>query len=148
TSMRTEAMDAVSTWAKPSVMDRVDGRYRGSIKRDADELRKQTAEVFTHLLTDRELTVRRSAAKAIGKLRIRQAVDQLAAGLKDREASMRIECLKALVALEAPQQEQAIKLALADREKSVRVAGLNLLENMAIPKSVMVELLTNVIATK
>src|SRR5690606_6923414 len=92
--------------------------------------------------------VRRSAAKAIGKLRIRQAVDQLAAGLKDREASMRIECLKALVALEAPQQEQAIKLALADREKSVRVAGLNLLENMAIPKSVMVELLTNVIATK
>lgn len=148
TSMRTEAMDAVSTWAKPSVMDRVDGRYRGSIKRDADELRKQTAEVFTHLLTDRELTVRRSAAKAIGKLRIRQAVDQLAAGLKDREASMRIECLKALVALEAPQQEQAIKLALADREKSVRVAGLDLLENMAIPKSVMVELLTNVIATK
>jgi len=148
-SMRTEALDAISTWAKPSVVDRVDGRYRGPIERDVNELREQTAAIFTQLLTDRELNVRLSAAKAIGKLQIRDAADKLAASLRqDREASMRVACLKALVALEAPQQEQAIKWALADREKSVRVAGLDLLENMTIPKPVMVDLLNNVIATQ
>ncbi|GGC23893.1 glucose dehydrogenase [Parapedobacter defluvii] len=148
-TMRKEALDAISTWAKPSVVDRVDGRYRGPIERDMNALREQTADVFTRLLTDAELSVKLSAAKAIGKLQIRQAADELAAGLQqDREASMRVECLKALVALEAPQQEQAIKWALADREKAVRVAGLDLLENMTISKPVMVDLLTNVIATK
>ena len=32
--MRVEAIDALSTWTKPSVLDRVDGRFRGEITRD------------------------------------------------------------------------------------------------------------------
>src|SRR5690606_23484661 len=114
------------------------------VERNVDELKKQTANIFVDLLTDPELNVRLSAAKAIGKLQIPQAADKLTSRLQhDREAAMRVECLKALVALEVPQQEQAIKLALADRDKSVRIAGLDLLENMTIPKPVMVDLLTN-----
>ena len=38
--LRAEAIDALSTWAKPSVVDRVDGRYRGVIQRDATALKK------------------------------------------------------------------------------------------------------------
>ncbi|HRO71826.1 MAG TPA: HEAT repeat domain-containing protein, partial [Chitinophagaceae bacterium] len=33
-NMRTEAIHTLSTWAKPSVVDRVDGRYRGVVERD------------------------------------------------------------------------------------------------------------------
>ena len=34
--MRAEALSAaLSAWANPSELDRVDGRYRGKIKRDA-----------------------------------------------------------------------------------------------------------------
>src|SRR5690606_8692106 len=33
-AMRTEALHALGTWAKPSVVDRVDGRYRGVIERE------------------------------------------------------------------------------------------------------------------
>ena len=33
-AMRAEALAALSTWAKPSELDRVDGRYRGKIERD------------------------------------------------------------------------------------------------------------------
>src|SRR5690606_2952258 len=36
----------------------------------------------------------------------------------------------------------------SDRDQSVRVAGLDLLENTTLPKSVMADLLTQVIATK
>ncbi|MGV3763634.1 DUF7133 domain-containing protein [Parapedobacter sp.] len=147
--MRAEALAALSTWAKPSVVDRVDGRYRGRIERDADALKSHTATAYIDLLTDRELAVRLGAAKAIHKLGIQQAAPALLVGLKgDRETAMRVECLSALVALEAPQQEEAIKFALADREKPLRVAALDLLENMAIPKPVMVDLLADVINTK
>lgn len=147
--MRAEALAALSTWARPSVVDRVDGRYRGAIARDIDALRRQSASVYISLLTDKELNVRLSAAEAINKLAIEQAASALLAGLKgDKEPTMRVECLSALAALEAPQQEEAIKLALADNEKSVRIAALDLLENMAIPRPVMVDLLADVIDTK
>ncbi|MEC3881856.1 HEAT repeat domain-containing protein [Parapedobacter sp. 10938] len=147
--MRAEALAALSTWAKPSLVDRVDGRYRGVMERDVDALKSQTASTYIHLLTDKDLAVRLSAAKAIHKLGIQQAAPALLAGLKgDKETAMRVECLSALVALETTQQEEAIKFALADREKSLRVAALDLLENMAIPKPVMVDLLADVIDTK
>ena len=32
--VRAEALATIGTWANPSVMDRVDGRYRGKIERD------------------------------------------------------------------------------------------------------------------
>lgn len=147
--MRAEALATLSTWAKPSVVDRVDGRYRGTIERDVDALKNQTANTYIDLLTDRELTVRLSAAKAANKLHIQQAAPVLLTSLKaDKETAMRVECLSALVALEAPQQEEAIKFALADPEKSLRVAALDLLENMAIAKPVMVDLLADVVNTK
>ena len=147
--MRAEALAALSTWAKPSVVDRVDGRYRGTIERDADALKSQTAAAYIELLTDRELAVRLSAAKSIHKLTIKRAAPALLASLKgDKETAMRVECLSALVALEAPQQEEAIKFALSDLDKSLRVAALDLLENMAIAKPVMVDLLADVIQTK
>ena len=148
-AMRAEALAALSSWASPSVVDRVDGRYRGVIERDINVLRSQTATSYIKLLADREPSVRLSAAKAIRKLTVSQAAPALLAGLKeDKEIDVRVECLSALVALKAPQQEEAIKFALADNEKQVRVAALDLLENMAIPEPVMVDLLANVIDTK
>lgn len=147
--MRAEAIDALSVWAKPSVLDRVDGRLRGPLERDAAPMILTSVDAFTGLLKNKELPVRISAAKAINKLKIKQAAPQLLAVLKtDGEAEMRVEALKALVALQDPLVEQGIRHALSDKEKTVRVAGLDLLEKMSIPKPVMVSLLTDVIATK
>jgi len=149
TAMRTEAMDAISTWARPSVVDRVDGRYRGAVQRDVELPKKLAGNFFIDQLSDREVEVRLSAAKAIGKLNITEAASPLGTvQSRDPHAPVRIECLKALVALNVPQQEQAIKSALADRDKSVRVAGLDLLERMSIPKPVMIDLLNDVIAKR
>ena len=148
-AMRAEAIDALSVWAKPSVLDRVDGRLRGEIKRDAAPLVNVSANALTGLLKNKDLPVRLSAAKAISKLNIKQAAPALLAALKtDREPAMRVEVLQALVNLQDPAAEQAIKLAIADKEKTVRVAGLDLLEKMNIPKELMVTLLTDVISSK
>lgn len=147
--MRAEAIDAISVWAKPSVLDRVDGRLRGAIERDPALLTTKSADVLTALLKAKELPVRISAAKAIHKLKIASAAAQLLTVLKnDKEPDMRVQSLQALVALQAEQMEEAIRFALSDKEKTVRVAGLDLLEKMNIPKEIMVDLLVNVIETK
>lgn len=148
-AMRAEAVDAISVWAKPSILDRVDGRLRGKIERDPALLVNKSADVLTALLKSGELPVRISAAKAVRKLGIKQAAGTLLAVLKsDREAKMREESLITLVKLQVPESEQAIRHALSDKEKTVRVAGLDLLANMKIPEDVMVNLLMEVIASK
>lgn len=148
-AMRAEAIDAISVWAKPSVLDRVDGRLRGPVTRDAAPVISQSAPALTALVKNREMPVRMSAVKAISKLHIKNASAPLLSVLKnDKEPEIRVEALKALVALQDPQVEQAIRYAMADKEKTVRVAGLDLMEKMNIPKEVMANLLADVIATK
>jgi HEAT repeat protein len=71
--MRAEAIDALSTWAKPSVVDRVDGRYRGLIQRDPVPLQNKAGSVLLGLLNDKDSSVRISAVKAVNRLKIREA---------------------------------------------------------------------------
>ncbi len=144
--MRAEAIDALSTWAKPSVLDRVDGRYRGLIERNPSELIEVGTAPLIRLSSHREKDLRLSAVKAMGKLRIEEASPQLFARLKnDRAPEVRIQALQALAAMEDEQIDQAIEQALSDREKSVRVAGLDLLNKTDLPNDFMVSLLSEVI---
>ncbi|MBC7850718.1 MAG: HEAT repeat domain-containing protein [Chitinophagaceae bacterium] len=148
-AMRAEAIDALSTWDNPSVVDRVDGRYRGAIQRDAGILKQKVADAFIGLLPNKELAVRLSAVKAIKTLDLRQGASALMTVLKgDKNPAMRSEALSALVAIQDAQITQAIQLALADKEKSVRVTGLNLLAKLPISQDLMVKLLTDVINTR
>ncbi|MBC7826883.1 MAG: HEAT repeat domain-containing protein [Chitinophagaceae bacterium] len=147
--MRAEAIDALSIWSKPSVLDRVDGRYRGPIERDAAIVKSKATETIVQLLKSKDSAVRISAVKASSKLGIKQGAAQLLVMLKaDKEPEIRVESLKSLVALNDQSVAQAIRQALSDRDKTVRVAGLNLLQKMDIPKDLMVDLLSDVINTK
>jgi len=148
-AMRAEAIAALSTWATPSVVDRVDGRYRGVIVRDSAGVRSQSADALVKLTSNKDLAIRLAAVKAIGKLRIEQASDPLFARLKgDNQADVRSEALKAMVRIQSPKISDAIKVALADKDKTVRVTGLDLLEKLSISKELMVSLLADVIKTK
>jgi quinoprotein glucose dehydrogenase len=147
--LRVEAVDALGTWAKPSVLDRVDGRYRGVIERDATMVKNKTSESLIQLLNNKDAAVRFSAVKAVSKLKISQGSSVLMALLKnDKDPSVRSEALKTLVSLDDPQVSDAIKTAIADKDKSVRVTGIDLIAKMNIPKELMVSLLSDVINTK
>lgn len=148
-AMRAEAIDALSTWPKPSVLDRVDGRYRGVIQRDASIVKNKAAAGLITLLQSKEVSVRISAIKAIPKLGIREGATPLLTLLKsDPQAAVRVEALKALYALNDEQIGEAIKYAVADKDKTVRIAGIGLISKMNITKDLMVSLLSNVINTK
>lgn len=147
--MRAEAIDALSVWAHPSVLDRVDGRYRGEVKRDSVALRSKLAEPLLGLLKSPELPVRLSAAQAVAGLDVKQAAPILLAQVKnDPMPEMRIQALTTLVDLKDPQVGQAVSMALADKERKVRVEGLKLLRKSTISQELMVSLLQQVIATK
>jgi HEAT repeat protein len=147
--MKAEAIAALSTWPKPSVVDRVDGRYRGIIQRDANEVRSATGDALTQLLNARDSIVRANAVIAVSKLKITQAAPALMAILKnDKEPSIRAEALKALAHLENPHIDEAIKVAMADKTKMVRVAGIDLIPKLKISKELMASLLSGVINTK
>lgn len=147
--MRAEAVDVLSVWSKPSVLDRVDGRFRGPVERDPAIIRSKATDALLGLLKDKMLPVRVSAIRATAALDLKTASTPLMAIVKtDKEPDARVEALGALVKISDPQVGDAVSHALTDKEKKVRVAGLDLLEKMNIPKELMVKLLTDVIATK
>ena len=147
--MRAEAIDALSTWAKPSVLDRVDGRFRGDIKRDASLVKNKISDALIRLLNNKETTVRLSAVKAVSKLDVTKGNATLLALLKnDKNPEVKVEALKALASMQDQFIGQAIQIALTGNDKSVRVAGIDLIGKMNIPKPLMVTLLSDVINTK
>lgn len=147
--MRVEAIDALSTWAKPSVLDRVDGRFRGEVTRAPAAVKSQATAMLVQLAENNEMALRLSAVKAIGKLNIHEASAPLFARLKtDQEPEVRAEALKALAVMEDDHIGEAIKQAFSDKEKSVRVVALDLLPKTDMPEDVMVTLLSDVINTR
>ncbi|MBZ5858319.1 HEAT repeat domain-containing protein [Flavihumibacter profundi] len=148
-NMRLEAISTLSTWAKPSVLDRVDGRLRGAVTRDAAPVKAKAGPVLMKLLASKDGQIRLGAAKAISKLQISGSEKLLLGLLKtDPQPAVRKEALEALANLQYDQIGMAIKQALSDKEKIVRVAGIDLLGRSKVPADLMVSLLANVINTK
>lgn len=147
--MRVEAIDALSTWAKPSVLDRVDGRFRGEVTRDPGPVRERAGEPLMRLMSHNDASIRLSAVKATGKLKISEGSQPLFTRLRsDADPRVRAEALQALAFMEDAKTDEAIKQALADKEKSVRVVALDLLAKTNMPEDVMLSLLSDVINTR
>lgn len=147
--MRAEAIETISTWPKPSVVDRVDGRYRGVIERNLAATVGKVADPLIRSLNSKDSIVRASAIKAISKLDIKKGSAPLMGILKsDLQPAIRVEVLKALAFMKDEQIGLAIEQALSDKDKIVRIAGIGLLGKMDIPKDMMVSLLTGVINKK
>lgn len=148
-AMRAEAVAALSTWIKPSVVDRVDGRYRGEIKRSENDLSASASSALVQLASDKVAQVRLASVKALGKLRIKQASPALLGRLQnDNDPSVREAAVRSLADIADPTIAAAIKIALDDNVKNVRVAALDLLPKMNLSNDLMVSLLTKVINTK
>lgn len=147
-AMRAEALAALSTWAKPSVLDRVDGRYRGEIVRDLAPVQTKAAMLMP-LMTDKEESVRVAMARAAGKLQLKQGAGDLMTRLKtDPSVEVKVASLYSLAKVKAGDMASAIQVALADHEKPVRVAALDLLGTTKLDPALMVQLLMEVITSR
>jgi quinoprotein glucose dehydrogenase len=144
--LRQEAIEALGTWAKPSVLDRVDGRYRGEVTRDVALVRAAAGDALIGLLSSNQLSLKLGAIKAIGKLGITEPEDRLLAMLSGGNSpEIKNAALQALATMQSDKTPKAIEKAIADADKSVRVGGLNLLDQLDMDKLLKVNLLIDII---
>jgi quinoprotein glucose dehydrogenase len=147
--LRVEAVAAMSTWAKPSTLDRVDGRLRGPVQRDLAMVKAKVEPVLLKLLGSKNAQVRLGAVNAVSKLQISSMNNQLMGLLKaDPDADVRRQSLVALAELKYDQIGQAIKQSLSDKEKSVRIKGIDLLGKSSVSADLMMSMLDDVINHK
>lgn len=145
-ALKTEALAAMGTWAKPSLLDRVDGRHRGEVSRDPALIRDQVKPVLIAQINTKEESLRLESVKAAGKLGMRDLSDLLLSKLKsDPSDLVKIQSLNSLRTLNAPSLGEAITQAMGDNSQSVRVAGLALVAETSLPKDQKVALLTDII---
>ena len=148
-TLKAEAIATMGSWAKPSVLDRVDGRNRGEIERDLGPIQTSVSSDLIASLRDSNEEVRVAGAKAIGKLKISGAESRLVGLLKnDRSENVRVAALRALADANPDQISEPIKIAMDDQSRAVRVVGLDLLTKTDIPQDLMVDLLQDVIQNK
>jgi len=147
--LKAEAIAALGTWAKPSVLDRVDGRNRGEVERDLASVQKSTATTFISALDDKDEQVRIAAIQAIGRLKLSDAEAQLTRLLKsDPLPPVRVEAILALSKTNPENISAPIEIAMKDQSKAVRVVGLDLLTKTDVPQEMMVNLLKDVIQNR
>ncbi|MDT0689588.1 HEAT repeat domain-containing protein [Salegentibacter sp. F188] len=145
-AMKAEAVQALSTWAKPSVLDRVDGRYRGVTERNPSLIKKEAAEPLIKLLGHSDKSLRISAVQAIAKLNIKKGSSHLFDLLqKDGEPDVRVAALTALAMMQEENLDKAIQQAISDSEKSVRIKGLELLATQEVSEELTASLLAEII---
>ncbi|MEN7551542.1 HEAT repeat domain-containing protein [Rapidithrix thailandica] len=133
--LRAEALATLGTWANPSVLDRVDGRYRGEIQRDPASVKTKVGEQVVSFLQSKEPEVLIATAKMLANLQLDQYNDQLAAMMRQNaQAPVRAELLKALYQLKYANIETSIKLGMEDKDEAVRTVALSLLNELDISK--------------
>ncbi|MCE7056723.1 HEAT repeat domain-containing protein [Algoriphagus sp. AGSA1] len=147
--LKSEAIATLGTWAKPSVLDRVDGRNRGAIERELAPVQSSAKEALIGALSDKNEAVREAGVKAIGKLKIADAEPKLVALLKnDQSENVRVAAILTLSVTNPNSISDPIAIAMKDNSRAVRVVGLDLLTKTDISQELMVSLLQDVIQNR
>lgn len=147
-ALKIEALAALGHWANPSVLDRVDGRYRGKVVRDAAAVRAKVEPYMTTFLKDKNPATLIGVAGMLVSLNITGANEQLAAIYANtKDSKVKSALLPALNDLKYAQMPALLKTAMADKDEIVRTTALSLLNDGTVSKESLPELV-NIIFSK
>jgi putative membrane-bound dehydrogenase-like protein len=145
-ALKKESLATLGTWASPSVLDRVDGRYRGEVTRDPALIKQKVAATLELQAKSSVVELRRESIKAMGKLGMAEMADFLFGKLKtDPSQEVKVEALNSLVVMNASNLSDAISYAMRDVSEGVRVAGLGLIAQTSLPNNEKVPLLLEIL---
>ena len=137
-NLRGEALSAIATWGEPSVLDRVDGRYRGEIKRDVSLLLKKIEGDIPLFLNDSDPEILVGVSKMLSALGIDSHNQQLLAIMtKHNSPKVRAAFLEALGELNFNNIQAAMKLGMRDKNQEVRAVAVGLIGSMDVSKENM-----------
>ncbi len=133
--LRGEALAALGTWESPSVLDRVDGRLRGEVKRDAGLLRKELQQDIPMFLSDVNPAILIGVSKTLENLGIQDNnKDMFSVFSKSKSPEVRAAMLSALGKLKFENIDVAMKAGMGDKEQMVREAAVGLISELDIAK--------------
>ncbi|MFX0557629.1 HEAT repeat domain-containing protein [Maribacter sp. CXY002] len=133
--LRGEALAALGTWNQPSVLDRVDGRYRGEITREGDILKNKLQQEIPIFLEDQNPEILIGISKAISAVGIESYNDGLYTIFRqNKDPKVRAAMLAALGNLNFAKMEMAMSLGMQDANEEVRTSAVSLLSKLDLPK--------------
>ncbi|GAA5221746.1 HEAT repeat domain-containing protein [Membranihabitans marinus] len=145
-AMRAEAIATLSSWSNPSLFDRVDGRYRGPLSRDASMAREKLNPLLPRLLREKNNIVQLETVAAIGRLKI-DTYDQKLINLlySTTDADIKKTILNTLNTLQSSTLEIALERSLTDKNAEVRSEALKLLPKSNISPQQSIKLFKKVL---
>ncbi|MEP4001488.1 MAG: HEAT repeat domain-containing protein, partial [Ekhidna sp.] len=134
-NLRGEALAALGTWNNPSVLDRVDGRYRGEIVREGSQLEDKIKNDIPIFLRDRSPEILIGISKTLGTIGINSYNNELYTIFRtNRSPEVRASVLNTLGQLNFDKIETVMASGMQDKNKEVRTAAVGLLGQLNLPK--------------
>ena len=137
-ALRSEALAALGTWADLSVLDRVDGYYRGEVKRDPTVVRQKISAVAKDFLQDKNSDVVIATGNMLNWLGITEFNTTLAQIAKTHGSEMvRASVIKNLNELKYNDMSAIISAGMNDKSERVRTVAISLLGELDIAKDAL-----------
>lgn len=132
-ALKAEALAIIGTWANPSVLDRVDGRYRGEVQRDQQLVINKVKPFIPSFLSSDEPDVISATGQLLNYLDIEDYNDRLAELFRNhRNGQVRASLLSNLSELHFAEMEGLIQQGMADPDEEVRSTALGMLDKLEI----------------
>jgi quinoprotein glucose dehydrogenase len=135
---KAEALATLGSWATPSVLDRVDGRFRGKIERDPSVIKAKIQPFIADFLKEKNPESIIAVAGMLANLNItyfNETLAQIFAETNDNKVKTAI--LPALNTLKYEKIESIIKNGMEDKSENVRTTALSLLNNTNVSKETL-----------
>ncbi len=134
-NLRGEALATIGSWPSPSVLDRVDGRYRGEIKRDSAAVRDKIGNDIPQFLEDQDENMLIGAAKIIGSLGITAYNEEVNKIFRTHKSpAVRAAMLETLGKLQYDNIASVMQNGMRDADQDVRAAAIGLIPELDIAR--------------
>jgi putative membrane-bound dehydrogenase-like protein len=136
--LKAEALATIGSWGSPSLTDRVDGRYRGKLVRDAELARSKIKPLIGQFLETNNPDNLIAIAGMLSNLNLGDANETLAKiYYNNSNVKVRSAMLSALNSLKYRDIDAVIKNGMEDKEESLRTVALGLLNNNNVTKATL-----------
>lgn len=144
--LRGEALATMAVWAEPSVLDRVDGRYRGPVTRDAAKVKALLVPEIDGFLSNTDPAIVNASLNVLKELKVTDFNEKLdAIYRKTRDPQIRSGILTALAELNYAKVGDLINDALKSQDKGLRGTALGMLNKLDISPELLGNMVTQVL---
>jgi len=134
--VRAEALAVLGTWESPSVLDRVDGRFRGEVSRDASYVVSKLRPFIGQYLGSNDDEIVLATITAITTLGINDFEEQqLELARSHTNPEIRAAIISSLNNLKYQEIDMLVQMGLNDKDEIVRTTAVGLISELDITRN-------------